>query len=74
MEATLTNRDIGPQDKCVHCSEYKATIRQSQIDRSPLTCGGVDMYGDLTWELPRHKFTWTEKDEAREIERKRFEW
>lgn len=57
---------IESRDECVQCGESKAAIRESQRKggQHVLFCATVDYYGECSQDWDRHKFIWTEADQA----------
>lgn len=48
---------------CIQCGEYQDAIVASQRTSNPIFCGAVDYFGELEWDLPRHRFRdWTDKE------------
>ncbi|WP_349862647.1 hypothetical protein [Leifsonia sp. WHRI 6310E] len=41
---------------CLQCNESEGAIRESQRRRDPIYCGAVDYFGEVEWDLPRHRF------------------
>jgi hypothetical protein len=41
---------------CLQCNESEGAIRAAQRRRDPIYCGAVDYFGEVEWELPRHRF------------------
>jgi hypothetical protein len=54
------------RDECVQCGESKEAIRESQRKGGldVLFCATVDYYGECSNDWDRHKFIWTEADQA----------
>ena len=54
------------RDECVQCGESKAAIRESQRKGGldVLYCATVDHYGECLQDWERHRFIWTEADQA----------
>lgn len=48
---------------CLYCNESRDAIRASQRRKDPIFCGAVDYFGEVEWEMPRHRFReWTDNE------------
>lgn len=46
---------------CLYCEESQEAVRSSQRNRDPIYCAGIDYFGEVEWEAPRHRFRdWTD--------------
>lgn len=49
--------------QCLQCGESRDAVRASQGTPNPIFCADVDYFGEVEWEMERHRFRdWTDRE------------